>query len=71
MKDTRNVKFGLALREIRMKKGWSLEHLAHKTGITANHIGVLERGEKSAVVRTIDDLAKALECKHQDFFIYF
>jgi transcriptional regulator with XRE-family HTH domain len=71
VKDHRNIKFGKALREVRKKKGWSLEKLGGITGIAANHIGVLERGEKSASVRTIDDLAKTLGCKHGDFFKYF
>lgn len=71
MKDPRDVHFGKALRELRRAKGLSMDALAAKTGITANHIGVLERGEKGALVRTLDDLAKALECSHNDFFRYF
>lgn len=52
--------FGHVLRSIRLSQSISQEALAFEGGYHRTYIGQLERGEKSPSLRTIFDLAKAL-----------
>jgi len=53
--------FGLRLKYIRMKKGLSQAQLAELLNIHLNNIGEIERGKRNLKLKTIDNLAKALE----------
>ena len=53
--------FGRVLREIRKSRSLSQDELAAKSGYHRTYIGLLEQGEKSPSLRTIFNLAKALE----------
>lgn len=35
------------LRELRIKKGWTMQELAEKVGVNADYIGYLERGQRN------------------------
>lgn len=48
------------LRQLRRRAGLSQEGLAHRAEVTRQYIGLLERGEKSPTLRTVDRLAEAL-----------
>jgi transcriptional regulator with XRE-family HTH domain len=52
---------GRALRTAREARTLSQDALAHSTGYSRNYIGQIERGEKNPSLRTILDLADALE----------
>jgi transcriptional regulator with XRE-family HTH domain len=53
--------FGTVLREIRKEREISQETLAFESGYHSTYIGQLERGQKSPSLRTIMNLAVALD----------
>jgi len=53
--------FGQVLRQLRKEKGLSQEGLGFKTGYHRTYIGLLERGQKNPSLKTIFQLANALE----------
>lgn len=56
-----SVKFGEKVREIRVSKGLSQEHLAHVAGVHRTYIGMIERAEKNVTLISVEKIAKALE----------
>ena len=54
-------KFGALVRQLRLEKGMSQEHLAELCGLHRNYIGAIERGERTPSIVTADKLAKALD----------
>ena len=65
MNNVRNDKllktFGLHLKAIREKKGFSQEALANEANIPISQVGRIERGEVNATLSTLDALASALK----------
>jgi transcriptional regulator with XRE-family HTH domain len=53
--------FGVILRDIRKERGLSQETLAFESGYHPTYIGQMERGKKSPSLRTIMNLAGALD----------
>jgi transcriptional regulator with XRE-family HTH domain len=49
--------FGVVLRQLREKHGYSQEGLAHRAGYHRNYIGQLERGEKSPSLAALFNFA--------------
>ena len=43
----------LTLKELRRKKGWSLDKAAEKTGVSKAMLGQIERGESSPTIATL------------------
>lgn len=56
-----NVALGEAIRELRHKRGDSLEALAPKAGISLNMLSVIERGEANPTWNTVHGIAAALD----------
>jgi transcriptional regulator with XRE-family HTH domain len=56
----RHVALGLAIREGRMKRDLTQEDLAERTGLSANYIGDLERGERNVSIRALWQVADGL-----------
>jgi len=54
-------KIGNRIRELRLKRGWSQEHLADLCGIHRGHMGQIERGEKDVTISTLEKIGKGLE----------
>ena len=54
------VRFGMRLREIRLKKKLSQERLAELAGLHRTYVSSVERGERNISLENIDRLAKAL-----------
>lgn len=48
------------LRKLRHASGFTQEELADRAGLSARHLGDIERGEHAASVRTLEQLAEAL-----------
>jgi transcriptional regulator with XRE-family HTH domain len=48
------------LRRLRREANLTQEKLAHRAGFHRNVVGLLERGEMSPTIRTVDKLAQAL-----------
>jgi transcriptional regulator with XRE-family HTH domain len=61
-----SVKFGNKVREERLKKGLSQEHLAHIADVHRTYIGMIERAEKNITLANIEKIAKALEIELHD-----
>ena len=61
---------GDRLRELREKKGLSLDDLSRVSGVTRDHIGRIERGEsQNPREQTIEALSKALDI-HPSLLLY-
>jgi transcriptional regulator with XRE-family HTH domain len=55
-----NKQVGLRIKEYRIKKGWSQEHLALEADLHRAYIGQIERGEKNIGLVNLEKIAKAL-----------
>ncbi len=53
--------FGLAVRQLREKAGWSQELLAEKADLNRSYLGEVERGKVIPSLATAAKLAKALD----------
>lgn len=51
---------GENIRILRLKNGFSQEHLALNAGINTSYIGQIERGEKNPTIKTLDKVSNAL-----------
>ena len=60
MKTEINIKFGNRVIELRKGKGLAQEELAYICNIQRSYMGVIERGEKSVTLNTIEKIAKGL-----------
>ncbi len=55
--------FGVALRQLRTRKGWSQEALAAHADLNRSYVGDLERSLAVPSLGTLEKLAAALDCK--------
>jgi transcriptional regulator with XRE-family HTH domain len=53
--------FGQRIRSLRQAKGWPMEELAHRAGITYKQLSLIERGVNNVTISTIYCLAQGLE----------
>jgi len=54
-------RFGLVLKELRVKKGYSQESLAIECDLDRTYISLLERGLRQPTISTLFTIASALE----------
>ncbi|UOG54983.1 helix-turn-helix domain-containing protein [Leptospira noguchii] len=59
-RNTQTNEFPTKLKELRIQKGFSQEHLAKMVGLHKNHIGRYERGDSQPTADKIRKLADAL-----------
>jgi transcriptional regulator with XRE-family HTH domain len=52
---------GKILKSKRLKEGFSAEELSRRCGVSAMHIGRIERGEMSPTVGILNKIASGLE----------
>lgn len=52
---------GQKVREIREKRGVSLNELARRSGVAKGNLSEIERGHKSPTVRTLRKIARGLD----------
>jgi transcriptional regulator with XRE-family HTH domain len=57
-RSTPSARFGARVRAMRKARGWSQAKLAEVVGLSANHVGVIERGEKTPTLDTVQAFAK-------------
>ena len=62
------VLFGRAIRENRMKKGISQEHLAELCGLHRTYISEVERGVRNVSLVNIQKICEALDIKISSVF---
>ena len=60
--------FGLRLKEIRTKRGYTQFQLAEKAGIDAKHMSHIETGRSFPKADLIEKFAAILEVDYGDFF---
>lgn len=60
---------GLAIREIRIEREMSQEHLAFECGFDRTYISLLERGIRSPTVRSLVRLAAVLQVRPSDVLL--
>jgi transcriptional regulator with XRE-family HTH domain len=61
--------FGEAIKRWRQERGFSQERLAELIGMSSSFVGMLERGEKTTTVETVERLSDALSVEVRDFFV--
>lgn len=53
-------RFGVRLRALRHKRGWTQVEMAERLGIDRSYISDMERGKKNVCLPTLEIVAKAL-----------
>lgn len=61
-------KFGIRLRKLREKKGWSQGELSRQSGIHRTYISGIEKGLRNPALKNIHKLATALKVHIAEFF---
>jgi transcriptional regulator with XRE-family HTH domain len=51
---------GTLSRALRLKKGWSQDVFADKSGLNRAHVGEIERGESNVTIQTLKTVADTL-----------
>jgi transcriptional regulator with XRE-family HTH domain len=51
---------GKRVRQLRLKKGWSQDLFADKSGLNRAHVGEIERGEANVTLQTLKIIADTL-----------
>lgn len=59
---------GERIRELRKGRNMSQEELAYKAGISAAHLGQIERALKNPTIDTIDQISRALNVTLSELF---
>jgi transcriptional regulator with XRE-family HTH domain len=54
------VRFGQLLRDLRLQREWSLQQFARESHMTANYLGLLERGLNLPSLTAVINLAEVL-----------
>ncbi len=57
-----------AIRELRLRQGWSQEGLARRAGLTVNTISNIESGRHRPFPSTLRKIAAALDCEVPELF---
>jgi len=61
-------KFGNRVRDLRKKKGYSQEELAHRAEIDRTYMTSVENGKRNISIRNIEKILSGLDISFNDFF---
>ena len=61
-------KFGSRVKELRLERGLTQEALAESLNLSANFVGMVERGERNTTVENVFNIARALNIKPTALF---
>jgi transcriptional regulator with XRE-family HTH domain len=53
-------RIGGRVRALRLKKGWSQDVFADRSGLNRAHVGEIERGESNVTIQTLKIIADTL-----------
>lgn len=62
------IKVGQRLRQLRLNKGWTQEHLAFEAEVNRTYVGVIEHGKKQVSLAVLEKLARVLGVSLLEFF---
>lgn len=62
------IDFGVTVRHLRQRAGFSQEELADRCGLHRTYIGSVERGERNVSLRNIHAIARALSVSPSELF---
>lgn len=62
-------RIGKRIREKRIEKGWRQEDLAEKINLTADYIGMIERGEKTPRLETLINIINCLNVSSDEILM--
>lgn len=65
------VAFGRTVRKARRDRDLSQEALADEAGLSAKHVGEIERANKDPRLTTVLKLASALDLRSNELFLQF
>lgn len=57
---------GATIRALRLKRGWSQDVFADKSGLHRAHVGEIERGESNVTLQTLKIIADTLHVRIVD-----
>jgi transcriptional regulator with XRE-family HTH domain len=60
------AKFGLKVKELRSKKGWSQEKLALNADLDRTYIPSIESGKRNVSITVIEKIAKAFQIETEE-----
>lgn len=60
--------FGINVRNLRRKKGWTQEELSYETGVDRGDVSRIESGEANPTLETISYFVAALETTYKEIF---
>ncbi|HEX3584611.1 MAG TPA: helix-turn-helix transcriptional regulator [Candidatus Angelobacter sp.] len=55
--DTREAALGAVITELRVKKGWGYEEVAHRVGCNPGYMSDIERGKKNPSIKIVQAIA--------------
>lgn len=61
-------KFGKKVNQLRVQKGFSIEHLANISNVDRNYISDIEKGKRNVSVEIIEKIITALSTDFETFF---
>ena len=59
-------RIGSTVRRLRLKRGWSQDVFADRSGLNRAHVGEIERGESNVTIQTLKIVADTLEVRITD-----
>ena len=59
-------RIGDRVRALRLKKGWSQDLFADRSGLNRAHVGEIERGESNVTIQTLKIIADTLSVRITD-----
>lgn len=59
-------RFGARVRELRTQRGWTQEGLADMARLHRNAVSLIERGDRSSTLETVEKLCKAFKVQPAD-----
>jgi transcriptional regulator with XRE-family HTH domain len=66
--DTREAALGAVITELRVKKGWGYEEVAHKVGCNPGYMSDIERGKKNPTIKIVQAIADVHEIQLSKLF---
>jgi transcriptional regulator with XRE-family HTH domain len=61
-------RLGVRIRELRLKRGWTQDVFADKSGFHRAQVGAFERGEMNITLASLHLIAQTLKLKVADLF---